>query len=427
MKHIIVGLVAIAFMLLAAPSSADADFDETTWPFLKEIEHPEGVESGYAFFEIDGEIYDGTMGMIHSMRIVDSDGVEVPHQIVTKQQSVKREEFSPKFLNNAYADSLHNSFTLDFGEERPEINRLTIATDSANFTRRVSVEGSDDQAEWNTLVGDAYIFDFSRNIHSRHLSVEFPLSNFRYFRVKIHDDGAGPLEIGGAKAYRIKTEPAETQSWPMTIIDKTENEERNTTEIVLDPGFLGLPITALDLDVSSRNYHRNVKVASSADRDNWAALGTGVIFNFDMPAFKRSGNMLTFRQNGGGRYFMLTIENYDDLPIEVSGATATGLVRRVVLPLTGRAPYKVYFGDPKAKRPRYDLAQRMRYIQTTDLPRLSLRRRQTNPSHVSREPVVPWSERHPSLLWIVMVVVMAALALLIYNLMKKAPPGNTQE
>ena len=87
-------------------------------------------------------------------------------------------------------------------------------------------------------------------------------------------------------------------------------------------------------------------------------------------------------------------------------------------------------GAPKAKAPRYDLAQRMRYIQTKNLPRLSLRPRMANPNHVARvapRPVVPWTERHPSLLWIVMVVVMAALALLIYSLMKKTPPEKTEE
>ena len=125
---------------------------------------------------------------------------------------------------------------------------------------------------------------------------------------------------------------------------------------------------------------------------------------------------------------MLTIENYDDQPIDVTGATATGLVRRVVLPLTGRAPYKVYFGAPKSKAPRYDLAHRMRYIQTRALPRLSLGPRMANPSYrkpVAPKPVEPWSERHPALLWVVMGAVIAALALLIYNLMRKTPPKGT--
>lgn len=421
-------IFAIIFALpLVFPNLALADFDETSRQYFKEITFPQTIGAEYAYFQIDAEIYDGSFGMLRSLRIIDSDNREIPHQIVTKSKKEKREEFFPKLLNNSYLEGQYNSFVLDFGEERPEVNRLTIVTAGKNFTRRASVEGSNDQAKWNSLAEDAYIFDFSHNIQSKHLRIEFPLSNFRCIRVKIHDDGGGPLEIGGAKIYRVKTEPAETESWPLTIIERTENAKDRTTEVILDSGYRGLPLTKLDLKVSSRNYHRNVKVASSADRDEWAPLGSGVIFNYDMPAFKKTDNRISFRENTGGRYFKLTIENYDDRPVEVSGATGTGLVRRVILPAGKKAPYSVYFGNPKARAPRYDLAHRMRYIQTKTLPRLTLQPRRVNPSYVEPKPVKPWTEQHPSLLWIAMAAVIAILAMLIFNLMRKASPIKTKE
>lgn len=426
------GIFAFA-LLLVLPASVFADFNEEEWPFLKEIDLPEGIDSEHAYFDIDGEIYDGTAGVIFSLRISDADGREIPYRVVTKQSGGKREEFSPKIWNNSYLDGQYNSFVLDFIEDRPEINRLTLETGNANFTRRVSVEGSDDMTEWKTLVDDAHIFDFSHNIRSRHLDIEFPLSNFKYLRVKVHDDGSGPIEIDDAKAYRVKFEPAETQQWPLTMIEKIE--KGRTTEILFDGKFAGLPINTLDLEVSSRNYHRQVKVASSFDRDKWKTLGSDVIFNYDMAAFKKSDNRISFRKNSD-RFFLLTIENYDDQPIDVTGATATGLVGRVIVSMTGRPPYKAYFGAPKSTAPRYDLAHRIRYIQTRALPRLSLRPRMANPSYIKPvapkpvEPVVavePWTERHPVVLWVVMVAVMAALALLIYNLIRKTPPGKPQE
>jgi hypothetical protein len=417
-------------LLTVLSNPAFAEFDQTEWPFLKELEMPSATdaEHAYAYFQVDAEICDGTMGVLNSLRVVDFNNNEIPYQIVTKGKSTKTEELPSKLLNNSYLDGKYNSFVLDFGEERPEVNRLTILTGSKNFTRSVSVEGSNDQAQWNTLVEDFYIFDFSRNIRSRHSRVEFPRSNFRYLLVKILDDGAGPLEIDGAKAYRVKTERAETESWPFTVIERTENGEDRTTEVLLDAGYFGLPITLLDLEIPSRNYHRNVRVEASKDLEKWTQLGSRVIFNYDMPAFKKSNTRLSFRQNPGCRYFRLTIENYDDKPIEVSAATGTSTVRRIVLPLKGREPHTVFFGAPKAKAPRYDFAHRMRYIQTNTLPRLSLQSRKSNPDYVKpTPPAKPMTERHPALLWVVMGTVMVVLALLILSLMRKAPPESKQE
>jgi len=426
MKRSLIPSILIAVSLIILPDTACAEFNKTESPFLKDLEFPAGIDSEYAYFQIDPEIYDGCAGALSSLRVVDANGREIPYQIVTKGKSEKREELSHRLLNNSYVDGEYNSFEIDFGEQRPEANRLTIVTSSKNFTRSVSVEGSNDQTQWNMLVEKAYIFDFSRNIQSRHLQVEFPLSNFRYLRVRISDDGSGRLQIEDAKAYRVATTPAETESWPLQIIEKKENTTNRTTEIVLDARYLGLPINALHLEVSSHNYQRNVQVEASIDHKKWEYLGSGVIFDYDMPAFKKVNTRLSFRQNSGGRYFRITIGNYDDQPIDVSGASGTAVVRRVILPLEGKAPYTVFFGAADAKAPRYDFAHRMQYIQTRTLPRLSLKARVPNPDYIKPVPQTPFSERHPALLWTIMAAVIAVLALLIFSLMKKTPPESGQ-
>jgi hypothetical protein len=226
----------------------------------------------------------------------------------------------------------------------------------------------------------------------------------------------------------VTTKRAVTESWPLTIIKRAENSEDKTTEILLDAVYFGLPIITLDLDVPSRNYHRQVKIEASMDMKKWQHLGSGVIYNYDMPRFKHTDTRLSFRQNAGCRYFRLTIENFDDQPIDVSGATGSGMVRRVIMAFTGKPPYTVLFGAQNAKAPRYDFAHRMRYVQTATLPRLSLRPRVSNPDYIEpAPPLKPLTERHPALLWIVMGTVMAVLALLIFSLMRKAPPESTQE
>ncbi len=427
MKRIMTPALAatLACIIFSGPAAADLELEN--WKFLKDIRATESIESEHAFFEVDAETYDGSAGALRSLRIVDGGAREVPYQVVTKERSEKREEFFPKLLNNSYLNGKYNSFVLDFGDERQPVNEFSIMTASKNFTRRTSVEGGADQSEWNVLAEDTYIYDFSRNVRSSYLRIKFPLSDFRYFRVKVHDDGGGPLDIGGAKTYRVISKPAETESWPLAILERTENEKEKTTEVVLDAGYRGLPIRRIDLDVASRNYHRNIRIESSEDREKWIALGSGVIFNYDMPAFKKTSSRVSFRENTGGRYFKITVENFDDQPIQITRVSGFGLARRVVLSLTGERPYKLCFGNPESRAPRYDLSHRMRYIDTRELPRLALGPRLKNASYSKTKPVRPWSEEHAGLLWVVMGAVIAFLGLLIISLMRKTPPGKTQE
>ncbi len=421
MKRALIPVLAVV-VLLVSSSPTRADFNTTDWPFYKEIALPQPLESEYAYFQVDGEIYDVCSDGLRSIRVIRGDSGEVAYEIVTKRESEHREEFFPKILNNSYLPGKYNSFVLDFGEEPPSVNELEVLTSSENFTRRASVEGSDDQAEWNTLVEEAYIFDFARNIRSHYLRIELPTSNFRFLRVKVFDDGSGVLKITGAKAFRVRKEEAQTEQWPLTIVERTENEKDRTTEIVLDARFSGLPIRQIDLDVASRNYHRSVHVQSSEDREKWIDLGSGIIFDYDLPEFKKADKRLSFRENSRGRYFKLTIENYDDQPLEVAGASGIGLVRRVILAVEEGAPYRVFFGNPRAAAPRYDLAHRIPYIETERLPRLALGPRQSNPDYVEKKPKRPWSEEHAYLLWVVMAAVIVFLALLIFNLARKTPP-----
>jgi len=423
-KRILSALSIFAMICLLAPISARADFTASDWESIKAVQVPAPADSGYAFFAVDAEIYDGSADGLKSLRIIDAASHEVPYQIRTQAESESREEFSPKFLNNSYVQDKFNSFGLDLGDQPPSVNRIDILTTSENFTRRASVEGSSDQTEWHMLTDEAYIFNFTRHTRSEYLHLEFPLSNFRYLRVKIFDDGTGPLKISGAKTFKVQKIEAETETWPLTIIEKTENEDKKTTEISLDAQYRALPIREMELNVASHNYHRTVAVHSTDDREEWISLGSGIIFNYDLPQFKKTNNRVAFRENSNDRYFKLVIHNYDDEPLDVRGATGIGLVRGVIFPLNDKLPYTVFFGNQSAQAPQYDLAHRIPYIESDRLPRCTLGPRVPNPSYVEKKPVRPWSEEHAWLLWAIMAAVILFLAYLIFNLTQKTRPEN---
>ncbi|MBI5116748.1 DUF3999 family protein, partial [Candidatus Poribacteria bacterium] len=290
--------------------------------------------------------------------------------------------------------------------------------------RLATVEGSDSQADWNVLVKEAYVFDFTRNIESRYLRIEFPLSNFRYLRVKVVDDGGGPLEITGAKLFAVTKEEAQTEQWPLATVNRTENQEKKTTEIILDPSYRAIPIREIEIAVESPNYHRNVEAFSSADKENWVFAGSGIIYNYDLPTFKKTNNHFFINEKTSGRYLKLIVHNYDDQPLQIDNCVGRSLVRRVILPAPAGNRYLLYFGSTSASAPVYDIAHRIPYIETERLPRLTLSARRPNPKYI--EPTGPWTEEHAWLLWAIIGAVILFLAALIFNLMRKTPPQQPQ-
>ena len=117
----------------------------------------------------------------------------------------------------------------------------------------------------------------------------------------------------------------------------------------------------------------------------------------------------------------MRIENADDPPLSFEGASATRLVHYLAFPPDGAAGYALYFGNPSARRPSYDVVHYIGRLRQEGVTGAELGAAEPNPAYGPRDRPAPWSEQHKWLIWIALLGALAALGFLVYRQIKTAP------
>lgn len=397
---------------------AAADFRPADWPYLKKIEAPSPIQQHYVALIVEKGVFDKARLDLGDLRIIEEHGEEVPYKLVVEQRDIKETAYSPRIFNQAFIPRSHSVFSLDLGQRGLLHNRLTIETPSVNFRRLVTIEGSDDQWTWKKLKTKGGIFDFSEEYHARYTTVDYPENSYRYLRVTIVVEGEVPLIITGVKVYSwIAWEPRE-EVVATKILGRRENPERRGTELDLDLGYRGLPTHHLEILTPEKNFRRQVEVTGSDDGKTWFPVGSGHIFKYETAKFTGSDLHVRYRE-ALRRYLRITILNYDDRPLQITGVKIYGIARKVVFSYEAGRQYFLYYGNPDAASPRYDIEQLLPYLALKNPPVVRLGREEGNPRYVKKQVSRPWTEERPYLLWGVLGVVVLALGALSLRVMRQ--------
>ncbi|MCX6375245.1 MAG: DUF3999 family protein [Armatimonadetes bacterium] len=410
--------------LIALSGSAQADFNPRNWARYSPVEAPKGASGQYAQVALDRDVYSGSNLDLSDVRVVRGKDQEVAYKLLVDEGRTSDTEYSATMLNESLVPGKYSSFVLDLGKPGVLSNRVEIQTSSANFMRKVEIDAASDGVNWAVLRNDAYIFDFSRDYHSRSTAVTYPDSTYRYIRVKVWNYGEKPLTIDGALVSRRKTEPAREEVLYKGMGTVSQNSEEKSTDVELDLGASGLPASKDVITSSSTNYHRWVEIAGSIDRKEWIDLCSSQILKYDTPKFK--GEESSIPCSGRGyRYMRVRIRNYDDQPITITGIKVYGARKRFFFPYRTGASYRLYYGNSEAGLPTYDIEETFKYLSAEKAIVLRLGPGVKNPDFVMPIATKPWFEKNPWILWVVLLAAVILLGLLTIRSIiqtKAAPP-----
>lgn len=80
-------------------------------------------------------------------------------------------------------------------------NRLTLSIPDVNFSRDVALEGSNDKDKWQIVEFRDVVFSFATpNFSGSKLSIDYPESNYRYYRITVFNRDDKPITIAGVEA-----------------------------------------------------------------------------------------------------------------------------------------------------------------------------------------------------------------------------------
>ncbi len=412
-------------------SAARADFDPEAWRLSCDIKVPEGAAGANARFVVNNDMWDNAAGTdLRDLRIIRGETDDVGYVVYAPQEEPSTfVEHPARVFNIATRNTEASELTLDLGDNPPVTSRITIQTPAAEFGCAVTVEGSDDNRNWKTLRADAAIFAFGGEIRQRFTTVRIPDARMRYLRVVVSAPPNGkPIELSGATVSQET--PAGKPDLPLLadrrVVERTESQESGQTLMTLDLGAMRLPLQTVTLQTSQQNFSRKIRLEVSDDNKQWAAAGTGVIFRMHTEKYQEEQLTVPFPETFG-RYLRVWVANGDDPPLVLSQITVQGRPRYVFFPFEAGKQYRLFYGNPNARKPQYEYAAVFPRIDRGAAIEARLGEVHENPRFIATRAAdtpPPWVQQNQWVLYVALAVAVVGLALVAMRALKKPVSDN---
>jgi hypothetical protein len=205
---------------------------------------------------------------------------------------------------------------------------------------------------------------------------------------------------------------------------EAQDEKARETWLTLDLGARHQPFLAVEIDVVDERFFRQVRVEARRDAaahgqaPKWEEIARGEIHRLEREGQRHE--CLAIEARGRGRALRVRVQNRDDRPLQVRAVRVRVPVERLLFEVSSPGGYRLTYGSADREKPSYDLART-----AGDIARWGASAR---PAHLGpprrlaadRQAELPWTERHPSLLWGGLLAVVLALGALTYGALRRA-------
>jgi hypothetical protein len=384
---------------------------------------------------LDAPIYNATRPDFADLRVISSDGIEVPFVLKLEAGTQEAAAISPSIFNAEYQPGRSTSVVLDFGGKVMK-NSLRIVTSGEDFKRKVEVEASEDRTHWSVLRDDAFVLQAREGEGGRPIrkdEVSLPDGDQRYLRIRVFNDASDPakVEIDSVTASRIRKTPPALEPVSVAIVSSREDDKERFTELVLDTGARGRALESLSFDFNDPNFHRSVKVEGRDGESEaveipledggvrqiprplpWEYLTSGALSRVTTAGSVQSEEKLAMGERGF-RFLRVRIYNGDDSPLKLRQVEAEGVVRSVFFAAGAGKSYRLYYGNSRAVQPRYDLIHFLPRLEEGGLVTASLGGEEENSGFKTAHAASTGKQTRRVLLWGALALVAAVLAWLI--------------
>jgi hypothetical protein len=411
------------------------------WQYYLEVAQPRPGEGSYYDFIVPPAVFDKANESLSDLRLRDAKDREIPYALFVRRATTRPEERQLRQFNPTTEPDRTVSVSLEVqGEGRH--NEIAVATSGADYRRRVKVESSDDRNTWKDLLDAELIFFQAGKQVVDVRKFSYAENRRRYLRVTVHPDPGkkdDKPEIQGVTVREAVEEPGEDVTLPAQLGPREGTRLDGTSGSVWSITFNNqrVPVERLIVEanepVFEREYRLEMKTEEQAEPlERLKRPFTPVTSGAWRRGFELARKPLEIRLPGEMfvKELRLSVVDANNPPLTITSVRYQAPARQVIFAKSAEIewPVRVYFGNPAAQEPAYDF--RKTVSPRAEAVRLEVGSDpQRNP--VYQAPPVPWSERHPWLVYVVLgiasVVLFAIMALLAKQaLARTAPPPAPQ-
>lgn len=404
------GLVLAATALLAAGPGPPLTFERGV-----DVARP-----GKVVLTLDREIYERARPDLGDLRVVDETGAETPYLLERLGSEPEPPFREPLAINRGFVRGRSASVTLDLREPMLK-SELVLSLLGDNFRRRVKVEGRNrHETQWTTITDGAYVFAVPEPAAARYETIQLPQNNQQLLRITVFNGPDDPPRLEILDAWVRPQERRKPRELPFEPrLTRAEDAATRESRFVLDLGARYQPFRAIILDVGDAEFFRGASVEQRREPPpgsagegalpiSWApVLGQASLYRYQEEGETRE--CLRLQAAGRARVLRVRIRNRDDRPLAVQGIKVMVPQERLVFEAAAPHRYRVTYGDPRLAPPAYDV-ERTVGDAALWIAQSSEGRWQPPAVRVSERPLLPWTERHPAVLWAGLVAAVGLLA-----------------
>lgn len=321
---------------------------------------------------------------------------------INTQKPVDKEVFF-KLLNSTYNEKGYY-FTLEV-PKKEAINQLKLDFKQINFDWNITLEGSQNQQEWFTIVDDYRIVSISNaETNYQFTKVVFPSIKYHFFR--LHIESPENPNLISVKASLNKMINGSYQNYSVSNVATTQNQEQKITTLEINLKY-PVPVSYMKFDIKNTfDYYRPITISFVTDsilteqgwKYSYQKLATGTLNSMEKNEFRFENTIL--------KKLKININNHDNKPLTIQSISIKGNVYELIARFTEPATYFLTYGNKKVSHPEYDIERFSSKIPDT-LAVLNLGKEQhiAKKENFLKEPLF----KNKNWLWALMIIIILIL------------------
>ena len=284
--------------------------------------------------------------------ITENDTLEAPYLLTVSASKGDLSKIDFKLINSS---SNKNGYYYSYEVPTSQsINEIELSFKDENFDWNVTLEGSQNQQEWFTILEDYRILSIKNSqTNYRFTHLNFPNAKYRFYRLLVKSNSQPNLVH--SSLYLDSITPPKFKNYTVKKFDVSQ--ENKNTLITIDLKSR-LPISDLKLDVSDKiDYYRPIEIKYVSDsvktekgwRYNYRTLTSGTLSSLEKNDFKFK-TVLAQR-------LQVIVHNYDNEPLTISKPEVKGYLHALLTRFDKPATYVLAYGNQNARAPIYDISK----------------------------------------------------------------------
>jgi hypothetical protein len=310
---------------------------------------------GFYRIKLTPKVTTGLSQDCSNVRIFDKNGKEIQYMMDEAQRILSSKFVAYNILSNEQTPGCCTAITFENPGDQ-KMNHFLIRIKNAEAHKYGTLAGSDDKRRWYVLKENFFLNNINNGAATSEIRVlDFPLSDYRYYRLNVDDSASLPLniiEVGYLEDFVMDASYSEVENVRIAIADSAQSKQ---THCYISFDSLQW-VDQIHFSIANSPFYKRLatlyETIEIVKKNGSKKKTRRHLRSFEISS---NGTAMLDVKGSVARNWVVVIDNYDNPPLEIESIKIRQLDRYLVAYLDGASPYTLKVGR-NMKAPVYELA-----------------------------------------------------------------------